>query len=538
MGQRTLTASFNVSWKQTVVAFLAFLYVVTNMFRVGGNAFISNLNNILTIPLTLGVVLLAFQTWRQANARVQNRLLWPGLAIGWTIWTVAEFWWAIADIAGEEIPYPSGADFFWLAGYIPMFVALWGRFRSLPHNRTAAQSAGIWASVILSTGWTIFFVLIPIMRDNDPSDILMSALNIIYPLVDLVLLVPVLQILFAYQQGMYGRAWFWLSAGFVLHSLSNLLFSYATTLDLYYPDGQANLLSTVGIDVPYNLSYLLWLIGLYIVRTIQLGHRAFTDVHFNLASAPNTHILVSTKGDDTIIEVSQNYWQVFPLEILRGKTLLEAIGVSPEDASSLIGGLKENHVAKERELLVNTSSGRKPALVSGISIQNPQGEYSGVSLLLRMTTDGDGLDDLLTEYQRGMVSSLLSKTGTKEKEEAEIKDLLSNYYLLYLKGIYNRVFSEGGSIMTDALLADLQATARRHGWQVGNDPDHLLDVSAMSLATTREALPVLFETARQFVTKTIDEPTVNTIVQDIRSQLGDRILKRIDRFEREETIRI
>src|SRR5574342_539914 len=110
MTQRTLIAELKISWKHISVALLVLLYIVINIFRIGGDQFISYLNDNLILPLTLGVAVLAIMIWRRVIVQSKNRLLWYGLAIGWAIWTIAELWWAIASDIGTEVPYPSWAD--------------------------------------------------------------------------------------------------------------------------------------------------------------------------------------------------------------------------------------------------------------------------------------------------------------------------------------------------------------------------------------------------------------------------------------------
>jgi hypothetical protein len=520
-------------WTQWFIAFGIVLYLAMNTLRIGGDQFIINLNNAIDIPLILGVTLLALTLRRGLAVGGQNRLLWSGLVIGWAFWSVAEVWWSIATLIGQEVPYPSLADLFWLVGYIPMIVALWGRVRSLPHNYNLLQRIGIWVSILLSTAATILLVLIPIIQDNNPAAVLESTLNILYPLVDLFLLILVLQILFGYQKGMYGRAWMWLSAGFAIHSVSNLIFSYASTNNLYYPDGQGNLLSTVGIDVTYTLSYIFLLTGLLIMRAIQQKYREgeFADSGIAYPLVPNTHILVLTKRDDTVLSVSRNYPRVFPTEMVNGKTISELLGFSPGDASDLFADIKTNKVLKEKAWSVNTLSGQQQAWISGISVEDAEGEALSVMLLLRMITEDYALDELLTDYQKGMMDSLLSKTGTKEIEREAIKQLLATYYLAHLKGLYNRIFSEGGIVLADAFLNKLQSTAKQNQWQIIIQPGNLLDVSSLPFSKAQEALPVIFETAKRFLVKITDEATTQAIVQSVRARIDPATLRNIAHFD-------
>lgn len=42
------------SWKQIAVSSLVFIYIAINLFHIGSDLFIINLNNFLVIPLALG----------------------------------------------------------------------------------------------------------------------------------------------------------------------------------------------------------------------------------------------------------------------------------------------------------------------------------------------------------------------------------------------------------------------------------------------------------------------------------------------------
>jgi hypothetical protein len=524
--------SFKASWKQITVFVLAVVYVAINILRIGGDKFVFNLNTNISAPLALGVTLMALMLWRHVAVGNQNRLLWSGLTIGWIIWTVAESWWGVASIIGHEVPYPSWADLFWIVGYLPIYIALWTRIRSLPQNLTLLQRVGLWLSILFSMGGTIFFVLIPIVRNNDSTTILESALNILYPLMDIILLILVLRIFFTYQQGMYGRAWMWLSAGFVLLSLSDLIFAHANTTNLYYPDGQINSLSTFGVDIPYVLSYLFWLNGMFIVQTTQSSHQPFDETVTPLSLAPNAHLLVFTNRADAVIEVSNNYSRQFPLETVNGKTISEVLGLSLFDTGIILKEIKANKILKERAVLVNSRLGQQQALVSGTSIVDSQREFSGTTILVRMFSEDLTCDRFLTASQLGIVWFLLRKTGVEEKEEEEIKQLLSNYYGAFLKVFYNRILIEGGGILAESFLSELQSVAEQHNWHIGIHPYQLLDVSLLPLTKTQEALPVLFETAKQFVAKTIDQATANTIIQNVRSHFDETTLKNVAHFEK------
>ncbi len=151
-------------------------------------------------------------------------------------------------------------------------------------------------------------------------------------------------------------------------------------------------------------------------------------------------------------------------------------------------------------------------------------------LLVRILMEDYSLDNLLTDYQKGMMHSLLSKTGTGEKEISEIKQLLTDYYKAHIAALGARAFAEGGSIFLDAFIAELQTVAEKQGWRVGIQPDSL-DFSNISLAEARKALPLLLETAKKFVANLVGEESTNTVIQETNSKFGDLALKNISHFE-------
>ncbi len=252
-----------------------------------------------------------------------------------------------------------------------------------------------------------------------------------------------------------------------------------------------------------------------------------------LELVPNTHLLVVTGADDKVMDngVSQNYNRVFSENFVKGKTIQEVLGISSEDADTILKDSRANKVLHERKLLGNTRLGQEQVGISGIVILNPQGEYSGIYLLVRMLANDYSLDKLLSDYQKGMVRSLLNKTGTEQKEEAEIKQLLADYYQALFYALHNRVIAEGGAIFADAFITELKSAVKQQGWQVEIQTNSLIDISKLSLSEARKALPILFETAKSFVGKLADEESANALVQNVRSKFGDLALSNVSYFE-------
>ena len=174
------------------------------------------------------------------------------------------------------------------------------RSREIPTKLNRSQKIVLWAISVATIFITVVFVLIPIIQSNDASNWLESILNVLYPLADLFLLIIVMRLIFVYGGGDYKFGWDMLTAGFILHSISNLIFSYASQLDIYYPDLKVNFISGMGVDAPYNISYLLWLLGIYALRLTLRRPKPLEKIT-QVQLVPNTSILIFLRSDDTVL---------------------------------------------------------------------------------------------------------------------------------------------------------------------------------------------------------------------------------------------
>lgn len=505
----------------TIAGALGLIYVVINLFVIGGDNFVYSLNNNITIPLAIISTVFAFSLWDLVKTGL-NRLLWGGLLLGWALWTIAEVLWVVYGYIYQEIPYPSPADFFWLIGYIPMGLGLYSRIREIPVKLSQAQKMVLWATSLTTILITFFFILIPIIQNNDATRWLESALNIIYPLADLFLLIIVLRLIFVYRSGDYGFGWNLLAVGFILHSISNLIFSYASLSDLYYPDLKVNFISGMAVDVPYNLSYLFWFIGLYALRITLSRHQPF-EVIVQPKLVPNTSIIVYLKGDDTAIGVSDNFSYVFGTIYEKGRSLTSLLHITEQEAQSILNNIRSEKKISDLPIQVKNRFGTlQDAYLSGLATASSNGEYSGCNLLFRTLVENDyALDEKLTQEEKLMASYLRRKSGSNER--AQIRKLLLDYYLAYLKQLYNLAFRTGGAQLGLAFLEHLEQTAEEHQWPLEFDLETLLVDTEYELSLLREAFPILLESSRLFTTQLIDSITVEVEMQSISSQFSEAV---------------
>jgi hypothetical protein len=166
----------------TIVVF-TLVYLIINIFIIGGDFFVFSIDSSVNAPLAIINAITAAFIWRQIDK--QRRTLWAGLVAGWALWALAETIWGVYSILGEEVPYPSPADFFWIIGYIPLAIGLLTRMRTMPVKPNRSQTGLIWVVSVTTVIVTAIYIFIPIIQSFDPQYLLESFINLFYPLADI-----------------------------------------------------------------------------------------------------------------------------------------------------------------------------------------------------------------------------------------------------------------------------------------------------------------------------------------------------------------
>lgn len=510
------------------VAVFTLILLIINIFLIGGDEFVHTFNSTPDAPLAIIVTILAAAVWRLMSTEDQRRSLWSGLVAGWALWALAEIIWSLSSILGQEVPYPSLADLFWVVGYIPMAIGLLAAVRITPIRPTPAQSRLIWGVSITTVLIASVFIFIPIIQGFDPQQPLVSTLNLIYPLGDLFLMSIVWRLFFVYEKGDYGFSWRLLIVGFMVMTFSDLVFTYASWQDLYYPNMKANILSCLAIDFTYTLSYLLWALGIYGLHILLRQQRPL-KLSLHTKTVPvYGHILIYLTSDNTVVTTSPNFGRLFDINTDQGKTLTEVSTISKQDERVIIEKLQTEGKIADLPIQFRDRYGLLHAVkLCGLTMYSPQGKYSGANLLLRIPIKDHAFDKSLNQYNRSMARHLLLKSGSQY--DAEIKAFLLDYYLAYIKALFGAVLHEGGETMSQSLLDELQATAQRHDWQMQFNPQTMLE-GDYPLHILQEALPILLETAQQFAARVTDPQTVDAHIQALNAQFGETVHQDIARY--------
>jgi hypothetical protein len=161
---------------------------------------------------------------------------WRVLSLGWMAYLLGQLtlaWFQL--VRGVDAPYPSPGDLFFLAAYPLFMAALFGFVRAYRAAGfgvgSGAQQGRLAGAVALGCA----AVAVPLLRPTvvAPTPALETALNVAYPAMDLMLVVPgilMLRMAMALRGGAVARVWLAVLAGFAFMCAGDVLFGYFSAL--------------------------------------------------------------------------------------------------------------------------------------------------------------------------------------------------------------------------------------------------------------------------------------------------------------------
>jgi hypothetical protein len=136
---------------------------------------------------------------------------------------------------GDSVPFPSVGDVFFLIGYPLLIAALLAFLRSYAAAGFPVGGAGERRALAAGTVAVCVLIGIPILRPivATPAPAVEKLLNLAYPILDFVLLVPtvlLLRITFRFRGGVVWKTWIALLGGFLFNFGGDVLFAYLQAL--------------------------------------------------------------------------------------------------------------------------------------------------------------------------------------------------------------------------------------------------------------------------------------------------------------------
>ncbi|MGI0036730.1 MAG: hypothetical protein ACRD99_00040, partial [Nitrososphaera sp.] len=154
--------------------------------------------DILRIGTIASATLLSIVVFGKQGSKGLFGRAYTALAVGLAMWLVAESAWGYYEtVLGEESPFPSIADAFWLGAYGGLLYYVFSMYRFFGKGVKKYQMAAV---VGIIGGFAFFYlqslISVSLPPDGESMDeyIIPLAISVAYPVLDVILMVPAILI--------------------------------------------------------------------------------------------------------------------------------------------------------------------------------------------------------------------------------------------------------------------------------------------------------------------------------------------------------
>jgi hypothetical protein len=505
------------------------IILFNSIFIIGGADFFQ----ISTTLVTPVVALVASFLILRARAIVKDpnsQQLWFYLGIGFGLWGIAEAIWAIFALwVTDGLPTISIADVLWIIGYVPLYMALAIRLRTLQTRPTTAQK---WIIAAISLAWIFFAALIairPILVDFDPQRLLEGIILLSYPIGDLGLVILSSIILFMLRGGRYALGWRLIFTGIFVMAFSDILYNYAVWNDLYYPDNQVNFLSNL-IDTTYILAYVLSGFGAY-VYSLLWEIKEIPDMRIETIPSTRYHAFVGTNRENQIISTSENFpWLVNAKSdnLFYKISLSEACGIDPRLVPTLTDKIiAQGSLYHEPVTITTLDKKTRPVMLSAQATYNTEHEFTGVNFVLQT--------DLMVPAELQMPKSqdlqaitryVLSSASARVKEEDQA---LRAYFLETIRLLLSILYQFGSEQSKNAIFAGINQSIQQKNLKAEFSDQVILISEDYEGDDLSCVLSGLLQTTQSLISKIIGEQVVREKMAEFEQQMSLTMPASLDR---------
>jgi hypothetical protein len=175
------------------------------------------------------------------------------LAIGLVLWLIAESIWSYHAIGQQiAVPFPSLADAFWLAGYMPLGYHLFVTAKFYGRVKTSTLIMVSVAAAIFATAYVNDLIESSTLAETD--GLLPLAITIAYPVLDVVMVIPAVMILINPVRGQLTSIP-WIFISWLFTTSADAMFGHTAISNLAAEITLWNLL--------YNAAYICMAAGLF-----------------------------------------------------------------------------------------------------------------------------------------------------------------------------------------------------------------------------------------------------------------------------------
>ena len=492
---------------------------------------ITIINDAAAVLCALTATVLFVIVWLSTSSKDISKKIWGQIAIGMVVWTIAEGTWAYYEVVlGQEVPYPSLADAFWLFGYVMFYVALLSQYRLFQTTPTWSQKVAIVWLVIVFSLIVSFLVLIPIAESFDPEKRLESLLNIAYPLSDLILLVLTMAITFSLEQGRFALMWRLLGLGLVFMSVGDLMFSYASWNEIYFPGGRLNGI-TLLIDTLYYVSYLTLGLAAYTYSTVSYSLQS-VKIDMVLRALTKSNVLVFVDRNGRIISVSNNF-----LNLVRSQSqkqydqipLSEALNLDQALVTDLVLKTMQHGSLSTQPMEIRDSHGDSRTIwLTSVAVYEGARKLVCLALVLRTNFELQGEEERsLSEEQKMLINYYLTEAGTYQNEENQV---IKTYFLEQIRLLYSLIQQFSGVSVADKLMTYLNQLVGQKDWHFTFTGQEIGIPEEYEGETLANRLSTLLQEAKIFAGNMTNLKVVDQEMRILDNNLSMDNLRYVDKY--------
>lgn len=508
--------------KITIAA--AFLYMLMHVLVIGGGTYLIEFSDITSAILATVTGFTVFWLWRRFLPLYKRRPIWEWFLVGWGAWAVSEIWYVVESRVKDSISYPGVSDIIAIVGYLGLIAGMVLRVREINQKMTGHQKAILGVLLVILIGHTLTFAILPVVQTHSGNP-WNAALDILYPIFDLILILLGIRLLIDYNTRRSRIGWRLIIIGFILMYVADLTYAYATHYGMLYPDEQVNLISTFGYALPYDFAYVFWILGLYGLQ-VKLTSRLKEETFAQPELVENTHILFYLNAEMIVDEVSTNYGRVFHESTTAGKPLSSLIPLTAMEVGRIKTDLIKRGKLTDFPLEVTNRKGQnRLASLCGVHILDSQKNVTGALLVLRLLSDVNNLDLELSEYQQSLVDMVRLKSNSRESQA--VVDFMHTFYKPYIKRSYEVMLENGGYQQGVNYEEILNRQAQKNRWKLKVDSGSLEIEPDCTPAQVIREMPALLMAAREQLEKIIDSEEVDAEVRLIRQGFSSEVMNNL-----------
>ena len=217
--------------------------------------------NWIFLPIPGVLVILSIIAAKRDGITGSHGKAWISFAVFSATWFIAEQIWMILELFYNQKPFPSIADFFYIAGYPAYFIFA---ILYLQPVKNAITKKMIIASLLV-----VAAVLVPNLymafENNSGEDQVAIALGAFYPVADAIVLAPALIGVILFFGGKVNFLWSLMFVGIIIEVLADTGFQYYSLDNSYYTGHP--------VDILFLWTYIIFSFGVHdhikIFRTRQ-----------------------------------------------------------------------------------------------------------------------------------------------------------------------------------------------------------------------------------------------------------------------------